>query len=215
MVMAIGPLVGRGHVYAALSRALLYPTAGLTELLTRGDLAEAVGDALMVVPYGSELQADWQQVLAELAELTDGGGPGLEEEYRSLFDGQTPLCPPYETEYTGAHVWMQTQQMADIAGFYRAFGVDAQETGERSDSLAVELEFVYLLYMKEAIARDEGNVEGAEICQEAREKFVGEHLKLWLPRLNARMQKVGAQGFYPSLLRFVERLVALDAAVRG
>lgn len=192
MAVAVDQALTRSRVYAALSRGFLYPFSGLVAAMAN---------------YPVELRSALRSVGVEAEAI----GHMDEAEYQALFGGQVPACPPYETEYTAAHLWMQTQQMADIAGFYRAFGVDTTETGEKADALTAELEFMYMLCVKEAIAEDDGNREGAAICRDAQAKFLKEHLAVWLPRLIARMEQAGAEGFYLALARLTERFVAAEA----
>ncbi len=146
-------------------------------------------------------QAEWSQSLAELRELagqlgrTDvaealseaGPSAGTGAELTRLFI--RGVVPPYETSYESARSAPggKTLALADIAGFYRAFGFQAQ--GERPDHLAPELEFVSLLCIKEAYARLVGEREGAEVCAEARSKFVREHLAPWLPSFRERVRE--------------------------
>ncbi|HWI65653.1 MAG TPA: molecular chaperone TorD family protein [Symbiobacteriaceae bacterium] len=192
MPQAVDLALSRSRVYAALSRGFLYPSSALLAAMADyGSVLEGLG-----------LEAD----VSFAHDLS-----GLEQEYQDLFGGQVPACPPYETEYTASHIWMQTQQMADIAGFYRAFGVDTTETGDRTDSLTAELEFMYMLCMKEAVAEDAGNAEAIAVCRDAQGKFLKEHLAVWLPRFVARLEKAGAEGYYPALARLTERFVATDA----
>jgi putative dimethyl sulfoxide reductase chaperone len=192
---AVDRALARSHGYAVLSRGFLYPSHAL--LVEMADFPAQLGRAFADagVDAGVDLRLE-----------------GLEQEYQDWFGGQAPACPPYETEYTASHIWMQTQQMADIAGFYRAFGLDTLEMGDRTDSLTAELEFMYILCMKEAIARNEGNAEGAAVCREAQAKFLHEHLAVWLPRFVARLEKGGADGFYLALARLTERFIAADAS---
>lgn len=190
MPQAVDRALTRSRVYGALSRGFLYPSPALVDAMT--------------------------EFPAALKALNVAGAPALnrevaEQQYQDLFGGQVPACPPYETEYTASHVWMQTQQMADIAGFYRAFGVDTQETGDRADSLTAELEFMYMLCIKEAIAENESNSEAAAICRDAQAKFLREHLAVWLPRFVARLEQAGAEGYYPALAQLTERFVSADA----
>ncbi|HYF93843.1 MAG TPA: molecular chaperone TorD family protein [Symbiobacteriaceae bacterium] len=187
MPQAVEQALRRSQTYAVLSRGFLYPSPGVV-------------DAMMAAPAPLE----------SLGLRVPAGG--LEEEYLNLFGGQVPACPPYETEYTASHVWMQTQQMADVAGFYRAFGVDTQETGERVDSLTAELEFMYVLCIKEAIAENDSDPDGVGVCREAQGKFLREHLAVWLPRFVARLEQAGAEGYYPALARVTERYVSEDAS---
>ena len=73
-------------------------------------------------------------------------------------------CPAYETAY--AHPFSRQRELADISGFYRAFGVQIE--GERPDHLAVECEFASLLCTKEAIAGASGREEERVTTRRAR-----------------------------------------------
>ena len=86
-------------------------------------------------------------------------------------------CPPYETAFSASHIFQQTAQQGDLAGFYRAFGVDPQ--GERPDHIATELEFAYLLALKEAHARGEGDGEHVRVVRDAERLFQKRHLARW------------------------------------
>lgn len=198
----VSAALARSRVYAALSRGFLYPAPSLLKAMR--PYAGRLREALLNVPEAAVAAAAVKAVKA-------AARGDREREWGDLFGGQVPACPPFETEYTAAHIWMQTQQMADIAGFYRAFSVDATETGERVDALATELEFMHLLCLKEAIAEDESNEGAVAICRVAQSKFLREHLCVWLPRFVARLEKAGATGFYPALAGLATAFVQADA----
>jgi len=97
-------------------------------------------------------------------------------------------APPYETEYGMAHVFMKVQTMADVAGFYRGFGLaPAEDARERPDHLAAEIEFLHFLLLHEAMARTQGRQEEAKVSRRARTTFLREHLGAWGP---AYLEKV-------------------------
>lgn len=125
---------------------------------------------------------------------------------KSLERGSVPL---YETSYEGGRgsPGGATFQMADIAGFYRAFGFEA--SGERPDHVVPELEFLALLLMKEAYARISGDAEGAEVCASARGKFVAQHLGEWLPDFAGRVR--GTEGGEP-VARLAQTVLELAQA---
>lgn len=92
----------------------------------------------------------------------------------------TPDCPPYETQFRETHIFQQAQMLADIAGFYKAFGLDVSENAhERADHLSVELEFMGTLCLKEWHALASGREGNAEVCRDAQKKFLGDHLGVW------------------------------------
>jgi len=117
-------------------------------------------------------------------------------------------CPAYETAY--AHPFSRQRELADISGFYRAFGVQIE--GERPDHLAVECEFASLLCTKEAIAGASGREEERVTTRRARAAFLSDHLGTWLPlyaedlRARTRLPLLGAA------VAVIHALVMSDAA---
>lgn len=101
-------------------------------------------------------------------------------EYDRLFSHRTTiLCPIYEVEYDRNRAVSQGPTLADIAGFYRAFGLELA-VNERPDHLALELEFMSVLAYKEALALHDNLREQAEICRNAQRKFLEAHLGRWV-----------------------------------
>ena len=121
----------------------------------------------------------------------------LRAEYDRVFGLVVPKeCPPYETEYHPTQeTFVRSQQMADIAGFYRAFGIEpAQSSPERPDHLALELEFMAFLLTKKrlALAAVELDPEAAEqvsICDRAQRDFFRDHLAWWVPSFAAGLRR--------------------------
>jgi TorA maturation chaperone TorD len=128
-------------------------------------------------------------------------------------------CPPYETEYQPIEdTFFRSQQMADIAGFYRAFGLQlGAKARERPDHVALELEFLALLLMRKhhalnsAAEKTDGSAL-ADICQQARASFVRDHFAWWVPSFSLALRKKAESGFFEAAGRV---LAALSAIERG
>lgn len=105
-------------------------------------------------------------------------------EHRALF-GHTVAhgCPPYESEYGRRHIFGQTQELGDISGFYRAFGLAGAAGGERPDHVGCEIEFLAVVSLKEAYALARGEETKAEVCRVAAAAFLRDHLGRWTPAL--------------------------------
>lgn len=148
-------------LFLGLARHFATPTAepqdgwSLAELVAAagelglGDAASALGDALRARDAGS----------------------GVAAVHSRIFYQSTP--PPYETSHAGG----SAAELADIAGFYRAFGVTL--SGDKPDHLVAELEFLALLLAKEARAVESGQAERAAVCADARARFLRDHLATW------------------------------------
>ena len=118
------------------------------------------------------------------------GNTGFEEEYIRLL-GHTVRseCPPYELEYRTAEVFQQSQTLADIMGFYRAFGFDVNgPVPERADHVATQWEFLAALSMMEAVAQ---NTDKALTCIDAQRSFLREHAASWMPAFFERIRRAG------------------------
>lgn len=103
----------------------------------------------------------------------------------------TKLCPAYETEYCE---WKDTthrsQELADIAGFYRAFGIaPSRSAPERFDHVSLEVEFISLLLEKEHWATENAEDEHMTVCRDARSAFLRDHAGWWLPTFGRLLEK--------------------------
>lgn len=107
----------------------------------------------------------------------------LIREYDRLFRAKEIWL--YGTEYTSEHEFQRSNNLSDIAGFYRAFGLEIDN--DRPDSLEAELEFMHYLIFKEIKAPDK---EKAQICVDAQKNFFSEHLS---PMARAIAQKIIAE----------------------
>lgn len=155
---------------------------------------------LLLPQEGDPDPAETLRALPDGEELGKLRPRNLMGEYLKVF-GPAPsgAAPPYETYYGGsAHIFMQSQQLADLGGFYRAFGLETP-SAERPDHLAAELEFLHYLNVKEAYAREHAGEEEVQICREAQRTFLGEHLGRWIHAFSVRMKEHDASSFYTRL----------------
>jgi TorA maturation chaperone TorD len=107
----------------------------------------------------------------------------LSDQYGRLF-GHTvrgQICP-CETEYGDENKYHQPQQLADIAGYYRAFGLTPLSASElRHDHVACECEFLSFLNLKQAVFLEEcahtpGGAETLDVTRRAERTFLRDHL---------------------------------------
>ncbi len=142
----------------------------------------------------SSLAAELQETLAGLG--ADEAASALEklnvdavgaERWRSAWTALFVRgeVPPYETSHMAPSMAGHLGEMADIAGFYKAFGVEAQ--GERPDHLLPELEFLTFLCFKYAEAVEAGQEEAAQTCEEAMASFLEDHLGTWLGAFSGKL----------------------------
>lgn len=100
-------------------------------------------------------------------------------------------CPLNEIEYGDikADPLFQPHRLADLAAFYRAFGLElAADAGERHDHICLELEFMCVLAAKEAYALDQQLDDTLKAqCLDAQRKFLREHLGRWTPAFCRRL----------------------------
>jgi TorA maturation chaperone TorD len=213
----------RECVYRFLAAALSDPWSGHWQLLFEEesrDIARAAAELLRQEPAATpgmgELAADHFDFAALLERL-----PRSASELRAEYDRKFGLllcreCPPYETEYQPAEdTFLRSQQLADIAGFYRAFGLEpSRSRPERPDHVALELEFMAFLIMKKRLAGGsaiEPN-EQAEVCADAIAKFFREHLAWWIPAFATGLRRKAGTGFYALVGKVLAALLPLERA---
>lgn len=138
---------------------------------------------------------------------------GMAREYNRLFTATgTVMVPIYETEYALDTVFAKTKELADLNGFYLAFGLELgkDSQGERPDHICIELEFMATLLIKEAYARNEGWDDKANVCLEARKKFLKDHVGRWGPTLYMMVKRKAEVEFYKSLAALTMDLINKD-----
>ncbi|OFW29594.1 MAG: hypothetical protein A3H97_01485 [Acidobacteria bacterium RIFCSPLOWO2_02_FULL_65_29] len=116
-----------------------------------------------------------------------------------------PICA-CETEYGADNIFHQPQQLADISGYYLAFGLRpfvASET--RVDHIACELEFMDFLNRKQALlaASDDlqspPDLETAEATRLAERAFLREHLARFGRAFATRLVIEQPDGYFAAL----------------
>jgi TorA maturation chaperone TorD len=126
----------------------------------------------------------------------------------------------YGTEHLAKNEFQRSNELADIMGFYRAFGVEPDR--DRPDSLSGELEFMHYLIFKRLHALKNGDTEDARekarICQDAERKFFRRHVHPAATKIAEAILAKSENGFYretaQELLEFLEsdeRFLGRDA----
>lgn len=201
--------VVRSGIYRLLSAAFLYPSEERFSFLTKG-VEEAKG-LLAFLPEGEGpgIEETLEAVAASLRSLSL---EALQEGYGRIFGHLiSQECPPYETQYGNTHVFQQAQRLGDLAGFYRAFGLEVSEQAkDRLDHIAVELEFMAFLAYKEAYALEHQGEEASRICREAERAFLEGHLGRFAPLFARLLGRKAGGGYYQALAILLDRFLAFE-----
>ncbi len=176
--------LARAAVYEALAHALAYPDA------VRVQAVNSCGAALAT----TDLPLPLLRFAVLAREAVSGALEPVHVALNTL--SSSPDCPAYESAYVSGDPQQQTQRMADIAGFYRAFGVDATAGGYRPDELSVELEFMAFLCQKEAYAEGHLGPPRARQARKAQRIFLEHHLGRWAGALGERLAASAPPGHF-------------------
>lgn len=126
-------------------------------------------------------------------------------EYVRLFE--MGVAPPCETTYTCIeNMENRAYELADIAGFYRAFNV--KQAAATPDHIRAELEFMALMMVKELLAHENSNAAAAEICRDARRKFYVEHLSRWVGEWTKKVKENARKPLYIRLTELIARIIS-------
>ena len=210
---AVERALNRSKIYLLASWSLLYPEdEEFLDYLQCGEFVEdgrAAIDALGLAldGIGGErakqklllLRQQFDQIEKVVAsECVNWQLSNLQTEHRRVFSNVITLdCPPYETLFGNDHVFAQSQVMGDIAGFYRAFGVElSKDIHERLDHLSVEFEFMHFMAYKESYSRCHDGADKTQIVFDAQKKFVKDHIGRWVPLFCLMLSKKADSGLY-------------------
>ncbi len=229
---AVERALSRSKIYLLLSWSLLYPEDDeFLDYLQSGEFVEDGRSALEGLANGlgslggerarsklAGLTAHFDAIDAWVTtECVNWQLADLQSEHRRVFSNVITLdCPPYETLFGNDHVFAQAHVMGDIAGFYKAFGVElSRDVHERMDHLSVELEFMHFVAYKESYARCHDGAEKTQIVVDAQKKFVKEHIGRWVPLFARMLVRKADYGFYRHLADWTADWMDFEAAYLG
>ncbi len=200
----------RAGYHRFLAEAFRYPKAGTLERLR--EFLPAPETAGL---WSSEAVAP---ALAGVARILAGlSAESLEQIHLGTY-GHTipPAWPPLETRYGSSHAFQESQDLADVTAFYSAHGLRPRpDAGERPDHAASELEFAYFLALKEADARERGDLEGAERSLGSSRLFLEAHLGRWTPTFGGILAKNSPRDWTRALGALLEAVVDADVRLLG
>lgn len=198
-------VLARSCVFGLLARALRYPDGELFAALQGGRWAAEVTEAARRSGVGA--RSPFLDELRRVADTLPAGLADLQNLHTTLFSSGG-ACPHQESDYVASHTFQKADVMADVAGFYRAFGFQVSSvTRELPDFLGTELEFLHVVGVKEVFARQHGHRAGASVCRRAQKTFLTDHLGVWIGVFRERVAHGGAGPFYVLLARLAEGFV--------
>ncbi len=190
----------RAVVYELFSHAFGEPEEEFFEFIKDGSFSDHMVNVLTYHPCLKEgLILDFRRLREEIngMDIDD-----IEALYSLIASREKNLL--YEGNYH--HAFNVFEEMADIAGFYRAFGLDFR--GERPDHLSLELEFMRILCLKESKALLDRQNENREICLNAQREFISCHLGGWVEDLMRMTRDIR---FYGVLCQILERWIEMES----
>ncbi len=193
---SVEDLLAASQVYQFLSTCLLEPNKKALEMLNNEEYMAEVRSCISAND-NSEMLITFE-LLQKALEGNDV--ENLEWGYRATFGGATVAmdCPPYEMYYSGSQIWQQTQDLADISGMYKAYGIEIEEdsTTTRWDHVGVQLEFLHFLTYKLAYAIENHSEEKQESCISGKKKFLYAHIGRWIKAFSTSVVKKTPEEFY-------------------
>jgi DMSO reductase family type II enzyme chaperone len=222
-------LTARQVLYRFLSLAFSDPRSGCWDSLANLDLQECVNMAATLIRGESaarvpELAPGERRPDSLDPERTCSLIPSTADELNTEYERVFGLlvcgtAPPYETEYVdGKFTFQRSQQLAEIAGFYRAFGLAlSEECPDRADHIALELEFMAVLIGLELRAAKHGGTdcERAKTCRDAQRRFLENHLVWWVPAFARLLERENPNGFYAAAGELLTAFLPSERALFG
>ena len=204
VVALANAVLARSALWRLLSQAFAYPRPETVAQLVEEDLPLALA-------VSEPLPAAIRDSLGRFSgAIRDAQVGALEETYRDVLSHiHSQDCPMFETDFSASEVWRRAQELADIAGFYRAFG--AEHPHERPDHVSVEMEFLHLVTYKSSWALVQDDDEHAGICEAAELSFLTGHAFKWMPAFASRFAALMPQGPYRELGCLAQEFLRAEA----
>ena len=210
---AVDDALARAVVYRALSIGFQAPTDERLHRIGVHERFAVVAAALQRL----DRQAHDRRLKAVrtcLTRLITPSADGLATTFVRLFGHTTRgLICACETEYGADNTFHQPQQLADISGYYLAFGLrPAAASDARADHVACECEFMDFLNRKEALLLTtcSDDDETLEATRGAARTFLRDHLSRFGRAFATRVMIEDPEGFFGVLGRTLCELLDVE-----
>ncbi len=193
--------LARGVLFGSLALGLQPPTEEALKRLLGAEGRDVILEAARLLDSSRAKEDAIAPSAARLADHQDLALADLSARHQDLF-GHTARGPvsPFETEYGIEGLFRQPQELADIAGYIRAFGLRPRiDMSERVDHVVCECEFMDFLSRKEAYAMAKEDPEMVENTRKAYRSFLRDHLGRFGRSFAARLVQADGDGFLGSL----------------
>ncbi|WP_293032512.1 molecular chaperone [Natronococcus sp.] len=202
--------VHRARLYKLASMAFDRPDEQFEEALLSGTFEEQLLESAAALE-NEELE-EHAAAVVEAAPTDEDGADDLYSDWATLFGFEEGgNISQYQIEYSPGTLVTSTDVLADISGFYGAFGLSMDEGNrERVDHLCIQLEFLSHLALQTAYLEQDGDETGIEVLTDAQGSFLEDHLGRWTGRYRETVAEDADVEFYRALAALVDGLVADD-----
>ncbi len=215
---AIDVAMARSFIYRFLAQAYQDPTEEGWVRLTEAGSQQCFEAAVQILAAANAALAAAGGVLR--GQLKAGLFEPFLTAYLAAFGhAARGRCPLNEIEYGDikADPLFQPHRLADLAAFYRAFGLEvAEDADERQDHICMELEFMCVLAAKEAYALEHQlDGEVLSLGRAAQKRFLREHLGRWTPAFARRLARMVGDTPLGALAGFTRAFVEAECERHG
>lgn len=205
----------RSALYGTISALFSDPESEKFSILLRPEIQGAILDICFQLESNSDLKPGLSRSFQLLlTQLQPQNLEAISTEYVDVF-GHTlsKQIAPYALEHLkNTDVFYRTQKLADLNGFYRAFGMEVASV-ERADHISTQTEFLSYLLLKERLAERDGLLEEIQVCQEAFEQFQKDHFIDWAQMLADNLSTKIEGKFYRLSGQFLSGLIRREKKI--
>jgi len=200
----------RSTLYGTVSALFSDPESEKFAMLFTPKIQGCVLDACFQI---EELEHSEETALSKsfqmlMSKLDEKKKENIRNEFVNVF-GHTlsKQIAPYALEHLkNSDVFFRTQKLADLNGFYKAFGMEV-ESIERADHISTQTEFLSFLLLKELLAVQNDLHDEKEVCEKAFADFNNDHFLDWVDMLAENLATHVDGGFYPVAGRFLQEFL--------
>jgi len=159
----------------------------------------------LIKEYPNKNHQRFQQLINSLEDIDS-----LKVDYSKLFVGPFKvLAPPYGSVYLEEGKAINGESTIDIANMYiqENLKVDLKEP---ADHIAIELEFMYYLMLKELDAIEKNEIDTSIEYIKKQKTLINNHLSLWVPKFTDEITNHTKTEFYKQLSLLLNELISSE-----